>query len=576
MRFELIGNSNIQSNNDGVIYFVQRIEEMLMPFTSHLYKVPVLNTYLLAYEFLDIYIDVDKELIDKAHLNIILEEFISSFEADIVVKEHFSEEQIKYFINRLNESSIPDKHRTMSYLINIMSNYSDWCIDLLKNTLYDSKEKKKIEKILRSYIPMLIGEGYNPYFIKLKCKDIFGESNIDDGAFVDKFISVFNGVKNKYEVYFTVSKLVEKFKYILEERLRISFEKNEYSAKLKIDENKQMCIHIETKALDPNETARNAYNIFNLFMRYYRFLGNREDEWLGKKCLVIDKNGDYVFPHIGKDKYFYSRNFDDKTLGINSERIITSLLENAKRDDFYKIDKVIQTHNTALNSYDINNSFLNLWSVIEIIGVDGFGGDKSKINQILTNIVPILKRNYVNRIFEELHDYLKANLDIESYNELISGINEEGTDEYKIACMVALDEYEDIRQKAYEYLSCYPLIRSRIYQLHEDVFKKKKLFLSEIKRYDRRISWHLQRLYRVRNSIIHSGKECDNIVSLVEHLHSYVDEIVLDIIDRMTRNQNLNTIANVLIDAQVYIEKINKEFSKSDEFTPAEIKMILD
>ena len=65
------------------------------------------------------------------------------------------------------------------------------------------------------------------------------------------------------------------------------------------------------------------------------------------------------------------------------------------------------------------------------------------------------------------------------------------------------------------------------------------------------------------------------MVSLVEHLHSYVDEVVLDIIDRMTREQRLGSVANVLLDAQFYIDTINKECAKDDVFSASDIKKLI-
>lgn len=158
---------------------------------------------------------------------------------------------------------------------------------------------------------------------------------------------------------------------------------------------------------------------------------------------------------------------------------------------------------------------------------------------------------------------------------LIKEVSEEGSEEYKIACLVSLQKYEETRKKAYAILTEYPLIRSRISQLYEDVFKKKKKLLLELNRYEQRIVWHIQRLYRVRNSIIHSGNQNENMVSLVEHLHSYVDELILDLINRMTCSQSLGTVANILLDAQVFIENINKQFNSDDGFTSDDIIMLL-
>lgn len=575
MRFDITGQWKNGFKHDGMLYCVQRIEEMLMAYTSHLYKVPVYNTFLLAYEFMHVYSTVEAKSIDQAHLKNIMEEFVDAFSSDIVVKEHFSQTQIKYFVGRLTGSSLPEQRKTMHYLIHIMGDYPNWCVETLKKAVNNPKEKKSIEKALRSYIPMIIGIGYHPYFVYHECKNTFTKQEIESIDAIASFLKEFNGVENDYIVYFPVDKKVLKFKTILEERLNLSFEQDDYSAKLRFDSSKHICVHRHESSLDPNGASQRSYINFDLFLRYYRFLGNRDSEWIGAKCLVKDEKDNCTFLHIGSERYFYSQDYDDKTLGRNSERIITKLLENAARNDFFKIDKIIRAHNTALSSPDISNAFLNLWSVMEIIGVDEFGGDTSKIKQVLNNIVPVLKRNYVSRVVEELHDYLKANLQQTQYSELMNGIVEEGTEEYKIACLISLKKYEEVRQKAYGMLKNYPLIRSRISQLYEDVFKKKKKLVAELKRYGQRLTWHIQRLYRVRNSIIHSGEPDDNMVYLVEHLHSYVDEVVLDIIDRMTRSNSLGSVANVLLDAQLLMDTLEKEYIKDEELKSDDIRLLL-
>ncbi|SHI96524.1 hypothetical protein SAMN02745671_02260 [Anaerovibrio lipolyticus DSM 3074] len=579
MRFDIVGRCNNEYNYDGILYCAQRIEEMLMMYTSHLYKSPVYNTLLLFYEFFNVYNTVEKKSLDKAHLNNVLDEFIFTFESDVVIREHFTAENIQYFKNRLKGSSAFEQQRTMHYLFHVMKDYPNWCVETLKKAVAEPKEKKRIERSVRSYIPMIIGMGYHPHFIYHKCKKEFTKPDINYLDAMEAFLGTFHGVDNEYIVYFIVSKRVEKFKTILEERLHISFEQDAFSERLchdvQKDVQKQICVHISEEALDPNVAAQKAYDAFDLFMRYYRFLGNRDETWLGRGCLVVDSNGDCTYTHIGSERYFYSKDYDDKTLGRNSERIITQLIKSAGRNDFFKFEKVIHAHNTALSSQDINSAFLNLWSIMEIVGVDGLGGETSKIKQVLDNVIPVLKRNYVNKVFEELHDYLKGNLSSEQYNELITSITEDGSEVFKIACLVSLDKYKESRKKAYEFLRDYPLIRSRISQLHEDVFKKKKKFLAELNRYAQRLIWHIQRLYRVRNAIIHSGERGEYMVSLVEHLHSYVDELILDMIDRMTRPQSLGTVANVLLDAQVFIENIDKTYTSEEELSVNDIKLLL-
>ncbi len=383
----------------------------------------------------------------------------------------------------------------------------------------------------------------------------------------------FNGADIDYTVYFAVDKRVKKFKSILEKRLRISFETDEFSEKLKYDHAKYICINMHSFALDPNGAAIETYKTFDIFMRFYKFLGNRDEEWCGNTALVKNPDGVVEYTALKPNHYAVSKDYDDQTLGINSERLITQLLENAAGNDIYNINKIIETHNTAIESHDSNNAFLNLWSIIEIVGVHDH--TDTKIKEILRSIVPVLKRNYVNRVVEELHDYIKANVDLSEYNRIIGSLNLNGSEKYKIACLLILPEYEEKRQEMYKSLLHYPLIRSRVSQLHEDVFKDKKRYVAELNRYEQRLTWHIQRLYRIRNSIIHSGDKDDNIKSLVEHLHGYVDEIIFEIMDRLTQENSLGSVSNVLIDAQVYIENIEKEWRKNEAFTLEDIQNML-
>ncbi len=576
MRFEITGHWKDGFEHDGLLYCAQRIEEMLMVYTSHIYKVPVYNSFLLAYEYLTVFSLVESETIDKAHLSNIMNEFLSAFTTDEIIKEHFSQAQIDSYLPALKGSSIQLQRRTMDYIIHLLDEYPNWCLEYISKAVQNPREKKLIEKALRAFLPTYIWLGYHPQYIYTKCKRFFDNSEIDNVDVINDFLKAFNRIEKDYTIYFVVDKKINKFKTILESRLNISFEQDDYSRQLDFDPSKQICLNICNSALDANGAANYAFNAFDLFVRYFRFLGNRNSELCGDKCLVRDSNDNVLKVYFGPKRYFYSRDYDDSTLGKKSESVINELIEKTSNNDLYKIDKLIKSHNSALLCSDINNSFLNLWSVLEIVCIDDCESNASKIKHIIDSIVPILKRNYFRVIFGELHDYLKANLKTDSYRDLLNKISEDGSDDYKIACLVLLEKYEDLLNNAYDMLKDYPLIRSRISQLNEDVFKKKRKYKSELERYGQRLTWHIQRLYRVRNGIIHSGEPDDNIVFLVEHLHSYVDEVVLDVIERMTREHSVGSISNVILDAQLHIERIEKSYDNDESFSSADIDFLFE
>lgn len=171
----------------------------------------------------------------------------------------------------------------------------------------------------------------------------------------------------------------KQFKRILEMRLNANFEQDQFSTRLKYDRNKYIQISFEVESLDENKAAQEAYGIVNLFLRFYKFLGNRRDEWYLEKCLVVSENDECLITDILFHGYSYSKDYDDKTIGKNSEVLITALLNNA-HNSFSEINKLLEIHNTAIDDSDMQNSFLNLWSILEILGVKK--RDNSKMIEI--------------------------------------------------------------------------------------------------------------------------------------------------------------------------------------------------
>lgn len=120
----------------------------------------------------------------------------------------------------------------------------------------------------------------------------------------------------------------------------------------------------------------------------------------------------------------------------------------------------------------------------------------------------------------------------------------------------------------------YPLIRNRIFQLNE-VYKNPKTMKKDLERFIKRVDWHLKRLYRTRNMIIHSGEEPMNLKVLSEHLHNYVDEILKEIMILLVA-RNLGNITNVFMNSKFIIDNIIKLLEgKKEDFSKDEILLLM-
>ncbi len=562
MKFFTMNKSDSNQINDGILYFAQRIDEMLKHSTYHIYKAPVLNTYLLAREYLLTAKLTSQKIVNSDHLTNVYEEFLESFNNDIIIKENLSEYDRVSLIQKLQSSNETGKNKVMHYILHILAKYDVWCRDYLKEIVPQAKEKKKIEKALRCYIPGLIDRGYSPEYIYYHNKTVFNQLDKTDIDLFHEFLNRFDFKNRKYSVYVALHKSVKAFQNILSQRLGVIFDYNHSEIHgFKYSEKKYIVAKLEIEALDKRKAANKAYECLDLFYKFYRFMNDDRQRWYLNKCMVKYNDSDYAFVELKTQKYNFPETSNTGDSSELTSMMITALLENAECS-FEKIEKAISFHNTAIENTDLSNGFLNLWSILEVLFVSD--NDCSKINEIEKKIVPILQKEYMIMIFKNLDADLKDNLSYEQYNEIINSI--EGRDnKNKITALVVLDEYGELRKKLNVYLSNYPILRSRISQIHA-LCEHRCNFKADIERFTRRVTWHIIRLYRTRNAIIHSGNIDNNLKSLGEHLHSYIDVSVWEIMVSLTSEKYLCTIDNVLIDEAFQMERMMKELSSKEKF----------
>ena len=117
------------------------------------------------------------------------------------------------------------------------------------------------------------------------------------------------------------------------------------------------------------------------------------------------------------------------------------------------------------------------------------------------------------------------------------------------------------------------MIRQKIYTLWE-IRNSKSQIWSLANRYAQRVKWHIYRLYRVRNAIVHSGESNPKIQALGEHLHIYDDRILSELLIKLSREKTLQTISDVLIDTRMSLSKIKTCFNDNSSVTLDDLKIL--
>ncbi len=540
----------------GLLYFTQRIEEMLNPFTDHVFKMPVLNTALLVDEYLDNAEFVKAKTIDENHLTHIMEEFYFSFENDVVIEKFIEKAQRERILHKLKELSKREfKERSecraiMDYLKIILRNYVEWCKVFLYETISKDKDIKIIEHGIRCFIPGMVSFGYSKSFIYRLNVELLNIKQVDSFSTLNLFLERFDYTKRDYDIYMAIDSGALQFQSVLEKRLFIDFGPFPDEMGIQFDKEKYILTKIKVSALDEYSAVQEAYDHLNIFFTYYCFLADRTENWFFNDSKVVDSEKVVYSIPIRNHKLCRKMPKDAKHLANDSDTIILELQN--KKPSYNQINRALRLHNTAINESDVKNKFLNLWSTIEILFVSD--KDKSKILEIKEKMLPVLLKDFLCYQFISIDSAIRTIAKQVTMNDIENKFPDEDKSAWPYY-IVALDKYSEQRKQLCELLSNYPLLKYRIVTL-SDLCKDKKKLKGELYKHSDRVSWHIYRLYRARNTIIHSGFIPNNLQELVEHLHSYADQCFYEILNILVFNSELNSISNALIESQLRKDEV--------------------
>ena len=559
MKYNLVNWSG-EYRNDGIAYMNQRIQEMLSHFADHVFSVPVCNTLTLLKEYLSVATQVRAGKVKNSNLEIIMREFQEAFQSDNVIKNHLDKTLSNEILAKINSASSDGKLRMMSFLHNKIVDYNEWCKHDLRELVLQEREKKKIESVLRSYISGLISGGYSRNYIYFFNGEVFNKFPVSSNSSLDGFLNRFDFAPREYTVYVAIDNQLERFKNVLIQRLGAVFDCEEEASDLSIrKKEKYTIIKLQIAALDHIGAARIAYDNLCLFTEFYKFVNDKKARWIHSISKVVDNEGTISFVKTKDDEFSFSRKTDLTDSGEVVEMLVSSLVYGTP-NIFPLMQRIVDLHNTSLESANINNSFLNLWSILEVLFV--YEHTESKIEELESKLIPILQKDYLRILFEKLYDDIVDNIPEDNLNQQVKEIDA-GMNFNAFPCLILLPQYENEREQLIDQLREYPLIRSRIVQYNE-LYSRKKKVLADIVRFTTRISWHIRRLYRARNAIVHSGVNASNIKELSRHLHNYVDEAVNEVLNLIIFDDSISGIDNAVIEIQIVVDLMKKRLSSND------------
>lgn len=181
--------------------------------------------------------------------------------------------------------------------------------------------------------------------------------------------------------------------------------------------------------------------------------------------------------------------------------------------------------------HSIGNQLLNLWTIVEVLVPTEPKNNFCKINQICNTMTSVLNAQYVSSLIVQLLTDLQHCIPDAISGELAK-ITKGNNDIEKITAILVLPEYQTERTNILNALNCYPLLQYRVGH-YSTVFSDRGRIKSFLVAHRKRLSWHIMRIYRNRNMIVHDGSHFPYIDIIVQNLHHYVD-VLIDTINLYT------------------------------------------
>ena len=201
----------------------------------------------------------------------------------------------------------------------------------------------------------------------------------------------------------------------------------------------------------------------------------------------------------------------------------------------------LEYHTAALNSKRNEEQLVNLWTAIEALAPTG--EPQKIINKVKKFVLPLLCNQYPKSLLKDFLRYIKYYGDKGS-SDILASVPVEGGAIIKMAALFSLEEMDDHGKKLLKYFADNPLIRYRMHCL-KTMFGSGRSLSNKIKNYRMLVGWQLERIYRTRSNIVHTGSYPTNLDILIENLHYYYDMVVKGIEIKLSNNRNIISLENV-------------------------------
>ncbi|WP_157662299.1 hypothetical protein [Burkholderia ubonensis] len=570
---------------EGLIFFSERMRELLSHSTDDSFKVSALNTPGRARELVRLLRHTYATTQKAQALASLLEELTDSIRVDHVIQSMHSKtvllrlvEDVKKAISENKPRLLLDAADSLDGAIGLMSDYMPSIQKLLTDAIASGKEKKKILSLSDSFVVELQSLGYSREYIRHISKNFLAsklseKKPIDASEIIGDFFLKFSADRRKYLC-------ITRCKLILPE-LASSTRRVEFTNEPKGFEKLQLldladgtsqqhggfdiyAVHDNIEALDAFSAREKFFSSINAMNSFFQFLNHSPIATYAHDCLIKDIDSKKEL-RVNRPINVMLRGQTEQTLkvaNIAKIRDLSSAIENLSDPSKRSLISALRFHKEALDSSSLENQLIDLWAALE-----GFVpqpiDESPRIGSVLDHILPPQTLVYAEKKFR----YVAIGLQNagEEVADIINQIPCDDSFDKKVAALILCPDLSKNLDDLFKLPAISPLLRHRMHSLFES-FSTRGKAKNELLRHRKRLEWQIRRIYITRNTLMHSATSHGDLDVLVENLHSYLD-ILLNAVTRVTRIMGRKTTINSTLKAlsaseAAYLKNLDEDKEK--------------
>ena len=583
MIFKNISRWKVCEELEGLLFFAQRLNELLFDYTLDSYKPPALNSPFLAQEAVNLISEIESGVIDIANLDPVLEELEWSIQNDNISKK-LLDATTAYYITRGENVKLSETKLKLEVLAKTLEPYR-YLLESVEVLFFEisKKSKKSIDALSKNVITTLVNIGISKQHLFEVTNDFFfsQEGNpIDSLDCFHEFIEIIMPVSHHFDLYFISSSIISEISdsissleaevldelpdELIETAKSNGFIKNAGEVYVHIDD-----IRAYDKYSARDEAIRTLENLGNLFtIFHHKSRVTWRPQALASQCC----NPGFVMvtaPKSAMDKVA------DMRAGKASKelnRLINTLPLN--NNSYKRLMRVADLHGICISHAISENQLVNIWTALETLIPSNLGS--SKISNITSSMQPFLMKAYTGRIIERFtYDLLRW--DQWRAKKILRKVPSNPGSSLAIRAknLLSVKGNNGLRDDLYLALKDFHLLRHRAFQL-SSTFSDPKKVKEMLQTHEKKINWQLRRIYRTRNLIVHTGRYPNYLPTLIENGHEYLDQIIFDLIKMTCGEYRTESLEQAFEIAKILNVKFNRKIDAINEFTHENSDFLID